>query len=514
LFHRSPGDRTDDLLLAVGRLTPKKGFEHLLSACAILRRQGRPLRCIVIGSGRCRARLERLRSDLDLDDVVELRNSVRHDDLPRWYRRAAVFAMPAQVLDDGNRDGIPNVLLEAMACGTPVVASRVSSIPEVVEDGRTGLLVPPRDPAALADAIGRLLDDPLLAAEIGRSAAASVASLDYRRANRPLVDEFRSLVGATLEDRLDPVERRTWQEGGMAEKAARRLGVAPRRDTHGEAIIRDAIAPGIRANAWRPDLDRLVERRLWDEVFKARRLPALLGALGIESPGIESHGARILDLGAGRGGLSVGFAARGHRVVALDLRYRNCLVTRLRGRRYDFEIPATTSIGEQLPFAAETFDAVSCLEVLEHVLDPIALLGEIRRVLRPGGACVLTVINRWAHLDPHYRLWGINFLPRSVANRYIALRRRTKESYRDLQTLDEMHYYRFGAFVRLAQRLGFEVEDAERPEGFLPSRLHDLKRKASLGFDTALVVIRPAEGLRQLTPRSRRRHSRRAAAAK
>lgn len=509
LFRPLAGRRQRDLILAVGRLTPKKGFEHLLRACAVLRRQGRQLRCVLIGNGRCHSRLARLRDELDLGNVVELRKSVPQTDLPRWYRRATVFAMPAQVLEDGNRDGIPNVLLEAMACAAPIVATRVSSIPHAVEHGRTGLLVPAGDPFALASAIRRLLDDPRFAAELGRKAAGRVAELDYRDTNRRLIDEFRPLVATSAEAAFSRVEKRAFENGGVATKAARRLGVEPRPDPRAEAIIRAAVAPGIRANAWRPDLDRLVERRLWDEVVKARRVDGLLRALDIDAPR-----ARILDLGSGRGGLSVALAARGHRITSVDLRYRNCLVTRLRGRRYGLDVPATTSIGEQLPFPKATFDAVACLEVLEHVLDPVALLTEIRRVLRPGGGCVLTVINRWAHLDPHYRLWGLNFLPPGLANRYIALRRRTKESYRDLQTLDEMHYYRFGEFVRLAHRLGFSVEDPERPDGRLASRLHDLKRKTSLGFNTAVVVVRPAGRLRHFTPRSERPSEPRAAAAR
>ncbi len=115
-------------------------------------------------------------------------------------------------------------------------------------------------------------------------------------------------------------------------------------------------------------------------------------------------------------------------------------------------------------------------------------------MLAPGGACALTVINRWSHLDPHYHLWGINFLPRSWARRYIELRRRTKRSYRDCQTLDEMHYYSFGAFRRLAARLGFRLVDPEVPAPPLKRALHALGRASSLGFNSSLVMLRPEGG--------------------
>ena len=182
---------------------------------------------------------------------------------------------------------------------------------------------------------------------------------------------------------------------------------------------------------------------------------------------------------------------QGHQVVALDLRFRNCAVTGWRGERYGLSVPAVASAGERLPFPDASFSAICCLEVLEHVADPEILLSEIRRVLVPGGACALTVINRWGHIDPHYHLWGINFLPRSWARRYIDLRRRTKHSYRDCQTLDEMHYYSYRAFRRLVGEFGFRLIDPEVPARPVARAAHSLRRASSLGFNSALVVLRP-----------------------
>ncbi len=526
LFRPRTAEREPDLVLAVGRLTGKKGFDVLIRACGRLAAVGRPFRCEIRGEGKLRPRLQALVDRLGLDGRVRIRRFLSQEELPALYARAAVVALPCRELPDGNRDGVPNVVLEAMACGAPVVASRVAGLPEVVRHGVNGLLVPPDDPLALAAALDDVLSRPERAAELGREAAASVSELDFRLTNRRLAERFQEVLAAgdprnpapscpasgsargtapgsqtagkeaaaeepallRVEEALRRVASQSWSARGAWRRAAKRLGVEPRRDDSVETAIARAVAPGVAANGWRRDLERLATRRLWDEVYKAPRVPGLEAALN----GSGRLPGPILDLGSGRGGLAVALRARGRPVVAFDLRYRNCAMAGWRGRRYGLRVPAVAGAGERLPFADASFGAVCCLEVLEHVQDPKALLAEIRRVLRPGGACAVTVINRWAHHDPHYHLWGINFLPRRLAARYIALRRRAKRSYRDRQTLDEMHYYSFGAFRRLAASLGFRLTDPETPAG-LPARLlHHLKRTTSLGFTSALVVLRPA----------------------
>jgi glycosyltransferase involved in cell wall biosynthesis len=108
------------------------------------------------------------------------------------YRRASVFALACRVDGDGDRDGIPNVMVEAMAAGLPVVSTAVSGIPELVEDGRTGLLVGPDDPEALADAVWRLAEDPPLADRLAEAGRATVAErFDGDVLTRALADLFR-----------------------------------------------------------------------------------------------------------------------------------------------------------------------------------------------------------------------------------------------------------------------------------------------------------------------------------
>jgi len=162
-------------ILAVGRLVAKKGLDVLVDACAILARRGVPLRLDVIGEdGEQAADLNAQVVRHRLSDAVTIRGPMTQQALVDEYRRANVFCLPCRVAADGDRDGIPNVLLEAMAIGLPVVTTPVSGIPELLRHDVNGLLVPSDDPAATADALERLHADPRYAARLGAAARADV----------------------------------------------------------------------------------------------------------------------------------------------------------------------------------------------------------------------------------------------------------------------------------------------------------------------------------------------------
>lgn len=154
------GQREEDLVVAVGRLTAKKGFHHLVAACADLTRTGTRVRCVIIGEGEERSSLEDAISRAGVHECVTLIGARPHREVMEWMARAAVFALPSMVAKDASMDGIPNVILEAFAVETPVVSTRLSGIPEVVRDGETGVLVPPDDAVALAAALRAVLGDP------------------------------------------------------------------------------------------------------------------------------------------------------------------------------------------------------------------------------------------------------------------------------------------------------------------------------------------------------------------
>lgn len=162
------------LILSVGRLRAKKGFATLIDACAQLRDRGIDFACEIVGYGEERDRLQAAIAQLRLEGKVHLTGTMNHAALIHRYDQAAVFAAPSQIGADGDRDGIPNVMLEAMAMELPVVASRVSGIPEVVEDGVNGALVEAGDARALAAALARLLADAPLRARLGAAARRTV----------------------------------------------------------------------------------------------------------------------------------------------------------------------------------------------------------------------------------------------------------------------------------------------------------------------------------------------------
>ncbi len=174
--HRIGGDRAP-LILSVGRLREKKGLDTLIDACRMLRDRGRRFRCDIVGYGEEQGRLQARIDGCGLTGSVALVGKLAREAVIAHYARAAVYVQPSRIAADGDRDGIPNVLLEAMAMGLPVVASRVSGIPELVRHEDNGILVEPDAPEALADAIAALLDQPERSIALGRRARATVTEV-------------------------------------------------------------------------------------------------------------------------------------------------------------------------------------------------------------------------------------------------------------------------------------------------------------------------------------------------
>ncbi|MBI5836439.1 MAG: glycosyltransferase family 4 protein [Candidatus Eisenbacteria bacterium] len=175
---REPGS-----VLCIGRLVEKKGIADLLEACALLLRRGADFRVRVVGEGPLREPLETRARELGLAGRVHFTGALPQEQVASDLRRAAVFALPCIVAADGNRDGLPTVILEAMASGTPVISTRVTGVPEMVQDGVTGVVVEPNQPEALAAALERILTDPALAARMGAQARRAVEEKFQLRAN-------------------------------------------------------------------------------------------------------------------------------------------------------------------------------------------------------------------------------------------------------------------------------------------------------------------------------------------
>ena len=162
-------------LISVGRAVEKKGFDVLLRALAGLP-ETLHWRLTHIGAGPLLHRLERQARALAIDGCIEWRAAQTQDRVLSALRDADLFVLASRVTANGDRDGMPNVLMEAQSQGLPVVATRVSGIPELVQDGATGLLAPPEDAVALSKAIQRLATDPMLRQRLGDMAAARIRS--------------------------------------------------------------------------------------------------------------------------------------------------------------------------------------------------------------------------------------------------------------------------------------------------------------------------------------------------
>ncbi len=189
----APGPPPTQLrILSVGRLVDKKGYPVLLRALANLVASGHSVSCSIVGTGPRRSDLEALVAQLGLSATVEFLGARTHQEVAACYREADVFVQASVVLPDGDRDGTPNSLLEAMACGLPVAASSVAGIPEAVPEG-CGLLFPQADHLALAAALKRLDVDPQLRKSLGIAARAHVvARLDRLACARSLAPLFGS----------------------------------------------------------------------------------------------------------------------------------------------------------------------------------------------------------------------------------------------------------------------------------------------------------------------------------
>jgi glycosyltransferase involved in cell wall biosynthesis len=178
-------------VLGVGRLVAKKGFDVLVDACGLLDRRGIPFEALIVGQDDKHGDAIRARvKELGLEDKIRLPGAMGPPELLDQYRRASALCMPCRLLPD-DRDGIPNVLVEAMAAGTPVVATAVSGIPELVTDGVNGLLVEPDQPAQLAAALIQLHEHPDLADRLSREARTTVDErFDGDRLARELAELF------------------------------------------------------------------------------------------------------------------------------------------------------------------------------------------------------------------------------------------------------------------------------------------------------------------------------------
>lgn len=169
------GEPREGPLLCVCRLVPKKGVDTLLSALSLLAAERPGLALEIIGGGPLEAALRQQAQDLGVTGRVRFRGALASPEVQGALDRCSALVLPCRIDESGDRDGLPTVLLEALACGAPVITTDILGLPELVRHRETGLLVPPDDAVALASAIAALLDDPALAAALGAAGRGLVA---------------------------------------------------------------------------------------------------------------------------------------------------------------------------------------------------------------------------------------------------------------------------------------------------------------------------------------------------
>ncbi|MBN1453546.1 MAG: glycosyltransferase [Anaerolineales bacterium] len=176
----SPTDNTIRII-SIGSLMEKKGHAYLIDACDRLVERGYAFQCSIVGGGPLKEMLQARIDEKNLQAYVSLLGNKTQAEIKELYRQSDIFVLACVVAKNGDRDGLPNVLLEALAMEIPVVTTPVTGIPELVHDGETGLLVPERDTEALVQAIEKLINDETLRRRLGQQGRQVVlAEFDIR----------------------------------------------------------------------------------------------------------------------------------------------------------------------------------------------------------------------------------------------------------------------------------------------------------------------------------------------
>ena len=332
-------------IACVAAIKDYKGHRVLLDAVGRLAREGRAVEVELVGDGPLRADLERQCARLDLVDRVRFLGALTEPEVAGVIDRANVFVLASRVQRDGDTDGIPVALMEAMAAGLPVVASAVSGVPELVRDGETGLLTPVDDHAALAAALRSVLRDP-------------AAAIRRARAGRVLVEERFAVAGQA--SRLLQLIR------ASAAQADDRLAR--------EASFHDAaFATHTRNRTWKfYDAGRDAYDH-YDELLTA----------------IVGPGSSVLEYGCGPGGRAFELARRGAFAHGIDISPVAIELARKAACEHGAEHNTTFSVmdAEALDVPARSFDLVCGTSILHH-LDVRRAYSEVARVLRPSGHAV------------------------------------------------------------------------------------------------------------------------------
>jgi len=385
------------VVAVVGRLDRWKGQDYFIEAMSQVVRDVPDVRALIVGDPEpyCLDYFEELKSraeSLGLSGRVIFAG--HRSDLPRLMRAFTVL-----VHSSSEPEPFGRVIIEGMAVGLPVVATSAGAVPEIIEDGVSGILVPPRDPGALAEAVTSLLIDQQRISKIGKAARRRVEELFTVRQYVDGVEQvYQRVLG--VESRAHGVEQihRSGQACGSEQMSG--LG-----ETSGAGQTRRSAPTGLR-EGWGKWLHR-VRRRSWfyhEHLERVMLRDQLRDALPYAS-GI------LLDLGCGGKPYYDLFANRIMGYLGLDYPPTHLAVEEVAR----VAMADVYGDGAHLPLRSEIVDTVLCTQTLEHVPEPWTVMDEIARVLRPGGHLILTVPLEWGlHGEPYdfyrYTMYGLRHL--------------------------------------------------------------------------------------------------------
>lgn len=399
-----PGDQVDVrarhrivpgtvLLFSLGRLIPRKGTEYLLRAMPAVARQGN-CHLIIGGDGPERGRLAQLTDQLDAKDAVTFAGAIPSDELPSYYRQSDIFVHPVVTDASGDAEGLGIVLLEAMSCQVPVIASAIGGITDVVLDGETGLLVPEKDVSGLAERIATLADDVELRRRMGAAGA------DHVRRRFRVEDLARATLAVYAGPGADETELANLMKECWNEKAAE----APEFYIHSEGGYRQTLE----------DFYASGRRDVKETVIKAGVRP--------------SDGEVMLEIGCGAGRMTKAFAELFTTVHAIDVSETMIELARERLVSHDNVVLHTTTGTDLSVFPDNFFDFCYSYIVFQHLPTPeltLRYVAEVSRVLKPGGVFRFQVKETlW-----EWKRWNVPFI---VARRLL---RNTLRRFRVVQRL-------------------------------------------------------------------------------
>jgi glycosyltransferase involved in cell wall biosynthesis len=206
---RLPGQRVR--IRSSGRLVEKKGFDILIEACRILRDHGRDFECVIAGSGPLQKPLAAQIQQAQLGDRVKLTGEeIKQEQIPGFMHEGDIYCLPCVWASDNDVDGLPQMLMEAMACGLPAISTRLVGIPDLVIEGKTGLLVEPRNPQQLAEAIAKLADHPeMAAAQAAAGRQWVIERFNLRDCIEPMIARYRQKLGLQPQEAAGSADHRS-----------------------------------------------------------------------------------------------------------------------------------------------------------------------------------------------------------------------------------------------------------------------------------------------------------------